>query len=119
MEDARDLEKQTVLVKLMNQRELGFAGVPEEGPFFCKVVAVDSFGIWAENKNFITIEVKNSKGRYIPKSKQKPERHVVSVLLPWKDIQTVVMFAEDDVSTLAGEVLGEKAKNSGSIGFVS
>ncbi len=92
MQDARDLVGQTALVKLTSNEGLSFVGVPEEGPFLCKVVAVDEIGIWVENKRFVTVEVRSSSGRYVPKNRQKPERHTVNLLLPWRIVQTVVRF---------------------------
>ncbi len=119
MEDARDIAGQTVLMKLTRQEELGFVGIPDDGPFFCKVTAVDQFGLWVENKRFVTIEVRDSKGKYIPKTKQKPERHVVNILFPWRNIQTVVRFAEKDVEKIVGKAIGEGNKNIGKIGFIT
>ena len=116
MEDARDLVDQTVLVKLTSNEGLAFAGIPDEGPFFCKVVAVDEIGIWVENRRFATVEIRNSAGRYIPKRRQKTERHVVNLLIPWRIIHTVVRFQEGGAVKAA--ILGENVCDSGRIGFV-
>jgi hypothetical protein len=116
VEDARDLVDQTVLVKLTSNEGLAFAGVPDEGPFFCKVVAVDEIGIWVENRRFVTVEIRSSAGRYVPKRKQKPERHVVNLLIPWRIILTVVRFQGE--AAVKAAVLGESACDSGRIGFV-
>jgi len=118
MQDARDLVGRTVLIKLTSNEGLAFAGFPEEGPFFCRVVAVDEIGIWAENRNFVTIEIRNNRGSYIPKKKQKPRRNVVSLLIPWRIIHTAVMFEEEEGLKIAGEMLGEDTPPAGSIGFV-
>ena len=118
MEDARDLIDKVVLVKLESNEGLGFIGVPDEGPVFCRVVAVDEIGLWVENKNFVTIEIRDSKGRFVPKEEQVQERHVVNLLLPWRCIQTVVMFAEQDADKVARDILGEEGEE-GKIGFVT
>lgn len=119
MEDARDITGRTVLLKLIDQEELEFAGISEEGPFFCKVTAIDQFGVWVENRKFVTIEIRDSKGRYIPKAKQKSERHLVNLLFPWRNIQTIIRFSEKDVEKIAGEAIGETEKKTGRIGFIT
>ena len=83
MEDARDIVGETVLVSLKDNGGFTFLGVPEEGPFFCKVVAVDEIGIWVENKKFQMIELTDARGRPVPDKKRKPETHTVNILLPW------------------------------------
>jgi len=118
MEDARDLIGQTVLIKLTSNEGLVFAGVPEDGPFFCTVAAVDEIGIWVENKSFVTMEIRDGKGRYIPREQQKPARHAVDILLPWRIVHAVVMFEKGDAVELKGEALGEESPDSGRIGFV-
>ncbi|UCF04691.1 MAG: hypothetical protein JSV33_12300 [bacterium] len=119
MEGAQDLVDKTVLVKLEDNEGLQFAGVPEEGPFFCKITAVDQIGVWVENKKFVTVEIRDSKGRFIPEEKQESVNHIVNLLLPWRKIQTVVLFAERDAAEIAPGVLGAKAKGAGTIGFLS
>ncbi len=119
MENARDLIGTTTLVKLKDYDGLEFAGFPGEGPFFCKVVAVDQVGIWVENRNFVTVELADSKGRSIPKNKRKRRRHVVNLLIPWSNVKTAVHFADDDASGMAGEALGEREEETGRIGFVT
>jgi hypothetical protein len=118
MEGARNLIDQTVLVKLKSNEGLEFAGIPDEGPFFCKVVGVDQTGIWVENKNFLTIELSDSRGRIIPEEKRETERHIVNLLLPWKDIKTVVMFTDRDAASIAKGVIGEDEEGRGHIGFL-
>jgi len=118
MEDARDLIGRTVLVKLVRNEGLGFVDVPEEGPFFCMVVAVDEIGMWVENKRFITVEIRDAKGKFISKEKQKPEKHTVSVLLPWRNVRTVVRFSEDDATAIEEKLQAEGAKDIRRIGFV-
>lgn len=118
MDDARDLAGQTILVKLTSNEGLAFAGVPAEGPFFCKVTAVDEIGIWVENRNFVTMEIRNAAGRYIPKRKQKAERHSVNLLIPWRIVHTAVKFEKGKELDAAAEVLGEKPPCCGRIGFV-
>jgi len=118
MEDARDLIGQNVLLKLTSNEGLAFAGIPVDGPFFCKVSAVDEIGIWVENKNFVTIEIRNRRGRYIPREKQKPERHAVSLLIPWRIVHTVVRFKEGSADKASTEVLGEDLRRCGRIGFL-
>ena len=118
MEDARDLIGRTVLVKLEDNDGYTFTGIPEEGPFFCKVTGVDEIGIWVENKNFITIEVMDSKGRIVPKDKQEPEQHVVNVLLPWRNIQTVVMYSEGGGEEAVQKIIDEAGPDNGRIGFI-
>ena len=90
MDDAQDLIGQTILVKLTSNEGLAFAGVPADGPFFCRVTTVDEIGIWVENKNFVTMEIRNAAGHYIPKRKQEA----------------------------AAQVLGDKVPSCGRIGFV-
>jgi hypothetical protein len=118
MNDARDLVDNTVLVRLESNEEFSFAGVPEEGPFFCKVVAVDEIGIWVENKNFVTIEIKDSRGRIVPKEQQQPKRHVVNVLIPWKNIKSIVMYTETEGEEIAKQVMDTTGADDGTIGFV-
>jgi hypothetical protein len=118
MDDARDLVKKTVLVKLVNDEGLEFVGVPEEGLFFCRVVAVDEVGLWIEHKSFVTTELSDSKGRTVPKKRRRPERHVVNVLLPWRNILTVVMFAEEEADDIVKDVLGGEREGRGKIGFI-
>jgi hypothetical protein len=118
MEDSRDLIGETVLVKLTSNEGLAFAGVPGDGPFFCRVAAVDEIGIWLENKNFATIEIRNSAGCYIPKRKQKARRHAVNLLIPWRIIHTVVKFEAAKTIRADADVLGEKPPSCARIGFV-
>ncbi|GEM_PF-2030842 len=119
MEDARDLLGKTVLVKLVSNKGLEFTGISGDGPFFCKVKAVDQIGIWVENRRFVTVELRDSKGRYIAKEKQTPERHVVNILLPWKDVHTVVAFEDEEITKSVPSVLGEDENGKGHIGFTS
>ncbi len=118
MEDARDLVKKTVLVKLASDEGLEFVGVPEGGLFFCRVVAVDDVGLWIEKTNFVTTELSDSKGRAVPRKKRRPERHVVNVLLPWQNILTVVMFADEQADEIVKDVLDGERKGRGKIGFL-
>jgi hypothetical protein len=118
MEDARDLINETVLVKLSSNEEYLFAGVPEEGPFFCRVVAVDEIGIWVENKNFVTIEIKDSRGRYIPKEKQEAKEHAVSVLLPWRNISCIVLYSGSEGEAVAKKIVKEAGPDDSRIGFI-
>lgn len=118
MNDARDLVDKTVLVKLLRYEGLAFVGVPEEGPFFCRVVAVDEVGMWVENKNFITTELSDSTGADVPEERRKPESRVVNVLLPWRNIQTVVMFSEDGADEIVRDLIDEDRGGSTTIGFV-
>ncbi len=118
MEDARDLINKTVLVKLSANDEYLFAGVPEEGPFFCKVVAVDEIGVWVENKNFVTIEIKDAKGKYIPKEEQEPRKQAVNILLPWRNITCIVLFTESEGEAVADRIIEEAGPDDSRIGFV-
>jgi hypothetical protein len=118
MEDARDLINETVLVKLSGNEEYLFTGVPEEGPFFCKIAAVDEIGVWVENKNFVTIEIKDSKGRYIPKEEQEPKKQAVNILLPWRNISCIVLFAESEGEAVAKKIVKEAGPDDSRIGFV-
>ena len=79
MDDARDLIDQTVLVMLDDYEGLEFTGIPEEGPFFCKVIAVDEVGMWVENRNFITTELRDSEGDPVPVKKRKPQKNTVNL----------------------------------------
>lgn len=118
MEDARDLVGKTVLVKLESNEGYTFTGVPEEGPFFCKVVGVDEVGMWVENSNFVTVEIMDSRGRVVPKEKQKAEQHLVNVLLPWRNIQTVVMYEEGEGEKEVKKIIDEAGSDNGRIGFI-
>ena len=118
MENARDLVGETVLVKLMSNEGLAFAGFPAEGPVFCRVAAVDEIGLWVENRNFLTVEVRTAAGGYIPKRRQKPKRSVATLLIPWRIVHTVARFAEGDAPGAEGSVLGARPGNEGRIGFV-
>ena len=118
MEDARDLINKTVLVKLSSNEEYSFAGVPEEGPFFCKVVAVDEIGIWVENRNFVTIEIKDSRGRYIPKEKQEPKKQSVDVLIPWRNISCIVLYEGSEGEAIAEKIVKEAGPDETRIGFI-
>lgn len=118
MDDARDLINETVLVKLSSNGEFVFAGVPEEGPFFCKVVAVDEIGIWVENKNFVTIEIKDAKGRYIPKEEQEPRKQTVNILIPWKSITCIVLYEGSEGAAAVEKIVREAGPDDSRIGFV-
>jgi hypothetical protein len=118
MEDARDLVNQTVLVKLVSNEGLAFTGIPEDGPFFCKVTAVDEIGVWVENRKFATVEIRDGQGRYIPKRRQKLERHEVDLLIPWRIVHTLIRFRKEDAAKAAADVLGADAKPGSCIGFV-
>jgi len=118
MEDARDLINETVLVKLTSNEEYLFAGVPGEGPFFCKVAAVDEIGIWVENKNFVTIEIKDSRGGYIPKEEQEPKKQPVNVLLPWRNISCIVLFSGSEGEAVARKIVREAGPGDSRIGFI-
>lgn len=118
MEDARALINETVLVKLSSNEEYTFAGVPEDGPFFCKVVAVDEIGIWVENKNFVTIEIKDSMGRYIPKAKQETKKQVVDVLIPWRNISCIVLYEGSEGEAAAEKIVREAGPDDSRIGFI-
>lgn len=116
MNDARDIIDQTVLVKLISCEGIEFTGIEGEGPFFCKVKAVDEAGIWVENKKFTTVELRDSSGRSVPEKKRKPQKHTVNILLPWRTIQTIIMFEDEDIEKL--DVDGETLDQTGRIGFI-
>jgi hypothetical protein len=118
VEDARDLIGKTILVQLESNDGYMFTGVPEEGPFFCKVIGVDEIGMWVENQNFVTVEIMDSKGRFVPKEKQKPEQHVVNVLLPWRNVRTVVMYSEGEGEEVVKKIIDESGPDNGRIGFI-
>ena len=118
MEDARDLVDQTVLVKLDSTEGLEFTGIERDCPFFCKVAAVDEVGMWVENKKFVTIELKDSVGKCIPKAKQVEETNTVNFLLPWRKVITVVKFPDKDPEELAEEALGSLDDDDKRIGFI-
>jgi hypothetical protein len=119
MDDARDIIDQTVLVKLFSCEGIEFTGIESEGPFFCKVKAVDEAGIWVENRKFTTVELRDSSGRSIPEKKRKPQQHTVNILLPWRTVQTVIMFEDEDAEQLEidEEALGSE-EQAGRIGFI-
>ena len=118
MQDARDLVDQTVLVKLASNEGLAFTGIPDEGPFFCTVTAVDEIGIWVENRKFATVEIRDGEGRYVPKRKQKLERHEVDLLIPWRIVHTLIRFRKENAAKAAANTLGADAKTGSCIGFV-
>ncbi len=118
MEDARDLIDETVLVRLTSNEEYLFAGVPEEGPFFCKVAAVDEIGIWVENKNFVTIEIKDSRGRYVPREEQEPKKQTVNVLLPWRNISCIVLFSGSEGEEVVKKIVKGAGPDDSRIGFI-
>ena len=118
LNDARHVVDETVLLQLKENEGLNFLGVPEEGPFFCKVVAVDEAGVWVENSKFVTLDITDSKGKVIPKNKRKPEKHVVNILFPWKDIRTIVRFADQDADRIVDELLDESGGEDRRIGFI-
>lgn len=118
MEDARDLIDQTVLVALDSLEGIEFAGIQPDGPFFCKVVAVDEIGMWIENTQFVTVEVMDSRGNIIPEDERQEEVNTVNILLPWRKVLTVVKFPEKDPEELAREALGEDAPGETRIGFI-
>jgi len=118
MQDARDLIDQTVLVKLASAEGLAFTGVPRDGAFFCKVTAVDEVGMWVENRRFATVEIRDGRGRYVPKRRQKVERHEVDLLIPWRIVHTVVRFRKEEAAKAAANVLGDEPAPGRCIGFV-
>ncbi len=119
MNDARDIIGRTVLVKLESCEGIEFTGIESEGPFFCRVKAVDEAGIWVENRKFMTVELRDSSGRAVPEKKRKPRKHTVNILLPWRTIQTIIMFEDENVESLEidEEALGSD-KQAGRIGFI-
>ena len=96
MDDARDIIDQTVLVKLTETAGIEFTGIEGDGPFFCRVVAVDEIGMWVENRHFVTVEIRDNDGKDIPTGKRKKELNTVNFLLPWRNVLTVVRFPEKD-----------------------
>ena len=117
MDDARDIIDQTVLVRLKDYEGLEFTGIEGDGPFFCRVTAVDEIGMWVENRHFITIELRDSEGRDIPVKDRKEVENRVVFLLPWRNVLTVVRFEEFDEEMLLGGI-GEEGAESGRIGFI-
>lgn len=117
MEDARDLVGCTALVLLGDASDLGFTGIEGEGPFLCRVTAVDEIGIWVENRRFVTVELRDEKGRAVPKARRRPRTHTVDILLPWRNVRTVVRF-EDAAELPPGAELGAGAGKR-TIGFDS
>ncbi len=118
MEDATDLIDQTVLISLESYEGLEFTGIEGEAPFFCKVAAVDEIGIWIENRNFVTVELRDSKGKYIPEAKREQVKNTVNILMPWRNVKTVIRFPDRDPETLAREVLGSFEEGETRIGFI-
>jgi len=117
MDDARDLVGRTVFVLLEDASGLAFTGIEGEGPFLCTVDAVDEIGMWVQNRRFVTVELRDRRGRSVPKSKREPQISTVDILLPWKNIRTVVRFADKDaVPDVEGPGSPEGAPN---IGFVT
>lgn len=116
MDDARDIIDQTVLVKLISHEEIEFTGIEGGGPFFCKVTAVDEAGIWVENKKFLTVELRTTSGRSVPEKKRKPKMHTVNILLPWRNIQTIIKFEDEDIEKL--KIDEDALEDTGRIGFI-
>ena len=116
MTDARAIIDQTVLVKLISCEGIEFTGIEGEGPFFCKVKAVDEAGIWVENRKFTTVELRDSRGKSVPEKKRKAQKHTVNILLPWRTIQTIIMFEDEDIESL--ELDEEVLEQTGRIGFI-
>jgi hypothetical protein len=116
MDDARDIIDRTVLVKLISYEGMEFTGIEGDGPFFCNVKAVDEAGIWVENKKFMTVELRDSSGRSVPEKKRKPQRHTVNILLPWRNIQTIIMFEDEALDNL--EIDEDALRETGRIGFI-
>lgn len=96
MEDARDLVGCTVFVMLEDASGLAFTGIEGEGPFLCTVSAVDEIGMWVQNRRFATVELRDSRGRAVPKAKREPRIDTVDILVPWRNIRTVVRFSDED-----------------------
>ena len=119
MQGVADIVGKTVLVELETNEALQFAGVPEDGPFFCKVAAADQVGLWVENRKFVTVEVRDSRGRFVPDEEREPVRHVVNILFPWRIVRTVVQFAGENGDGLSPNLLGEEQSGQGTIGFIS
>ena len=67
----------------------------------------------------MTIELRDSRGRAVPVKKRKPQKHTVNILLPWRMIQTVIMFEDKDGEDLEidDEALGAD-EQKGRIGFI-
>jgi len=118
MDDARDIIDQTVLVKLANTDGIEFAGIEGDGPFFCRVIAVDEVGMWVENRHFLTVEIRDKDGKDIPVDRRKKESNTVNFLLPWRNVLTVVRFPDKDQDEFANETLGVNAEEPGRIGFI-
>jgi len=117
MDDARDLVGCTALVLLEDASGLEFTGIDGEGPFLCTVTAVDEIGMWVENRRFVTVELRDRSGRTVPKSKRTPQVHTVDILIPWKNVRTVVRFADDGaVPDVEGPASAEEGQ---AIGFVA
>ena len=116
--DARDTIDRTVLVKLESVEGIEFTGMSGDGPFFCKVRGVDEAGVWVEHRKFMTVELKDTRGRLVPEDKQKPKKHTVHILLPWRNVQTMILFEEHgDELEMSGQELGAE-KEKGKIGCI-
>jgi hypothetical protein len=96
MDDARDIVGCTVFVLLEDASGLGFTGIEGEGPFLCTVSAVDEVGMWVQNQRFVTVELRDERGRAVPKAKREPRISTVYILIPWRNVRTVVRFADED-----------------------
>ena len=118
MDDARDIVGETVLISLVDYQGLGFTGIEGEGPFFCKVDAVDEIGVWVENRHFVTMELRDSEGRDIPADEREQVESRVVFLLPWKNVRTVVKFEDLGEDYIRNEILGGDEVVPGRIGFI-
>lgn len=116
MQDARDLAGETVIVRLEDVSGIEFAGIEGDGPFFCRVTAVDEIGLWVRNTEFVTVDLTDRAGRSIPEKKRRERRHRVDILLPWRKIVTVIRFEGEDAGDLDPEAMGRG--EGGRIGFV-
>ena len=67
----------------------------------------------------MTVELRDSSGRSVPEKKRKPQKHTVNILLPWRTVQTIIMFEDKDIEKLDvdEETLGSDAQ-TGRIGFI-
>jgi hypothetical protein len=117
MQDATDLVGCTVFVLLEDASGLEFTGIEGEGPFLCTVNAVDEIGLWVQNRRFVTVELRDRRGRSVSKAKREPRVNTVDILIPWKNIRTVVRFSAEDAPP---DVEGPgRAEGTPAIGFVA
>jgi hypothetical protein len=64
------------------------------------------------------VEIRDGRGRHIPKRRQKLERHEVDLLIPRRIVHPFVRFRKEDAAKAAANMLGACAKPGSCTEFV-